>query len=219
MTAGLIHPSGGLVYHWRAWRHTSTCWQPYLNTVREWLDEWHPENDHLVLVGPSAGYSLSQGFLARFERISVLEPDPLARRLLKRHFPTIPFRFQPAMASLRNLPLAYPDAAILFCNLLGQDWGPAAETNWHHALVSAMAGRSWASYHDLISSTTVPDEFGPVTLPGALSLEDITSRFWHRAELTATDHGTYGILPNLPRQLAVWRLTPSQYHLVEWLNM
>jgi hypothetical protein len=80
----LLHPSGGLVYHWRAWRWRRTPWAPFHDQVRRWLTDWRPEAGQLVLVGPSGGYALSSQFLERFRKITVLEPDDLARRKIGR---------------------------------------------------------------------------------------------------------------------------------------
>ena len=75
----LLAPSGGLVYHLRALRHRHGLWAPFQRVVADWLAGWQPGRRELVIVGPSAGYALPAGFLRRFERVTALEPDPLAR--------------------------------------------------------------------------------------------------------------------------------------------
>src|SRR5215216_4794788 len=74
----LFTPSGGLVYHARALRHRSGLWAPFRRAVDEWLAEALPPADELILVGPSAGHCLPLERLARFRRLLVLEPDPVA---------------------------------------------------------------------------------------------------------------------------------------------
>jgi len=48
----LLHPSGGLLYHLRAWRWQNMRWLPFHSEVARWLDAWQPEAAELVLVGP-----------------------------------------------------------------------------------------------------------------------------------------------------------------------
>src|SRR5882724_8736674 len=78
----LFKPSGGLVYHWRALRYRAVLWSQFRAGIAEWLARRLPLGDELLLVGPSAGHCLPLSQLARFRRLLVLEPDPLARRLL-----------------------------------------------------------------------------------------------------------------------------------------
>jgi drug/metabolite transporter (DMT)-like permease len=85
-----------------------------------------------VLIGPSAGYNLQPAFFERFERVSVLEPDPIARLLFRRrlhhdersghprlefiagdHLVHHPERLVPLLEGLGP-------SALLFSNVLGQ---------------------------------------------------------------------------------------------------
>lgn len=75
----LLTPSGGLVYHLRAWRYRAGLWAPFRQAVETWLASALLGPGELVLVGPSGGHCLPEVVLRRFERIVVLEPDPLAR--------------------------------------------------------------------------------------------------------------------------------------------
>ena len=52
-----LSPSGGLVYHLRALRHRHG-WQPYADRLAGWLQAWSPPCRSLVLIGPSAGWTL-----------------------------------------------------------------------------------------------------------------------------------------------------------------
>lgn len=222
----LLHPSGGLNYHLRAWRWRQTLWQPFHGEVARWLDVWRPEASHLVLIGPSGGYALNARFLARFQRISVLEPDVLARHLLRQRFADIEFEFADATWLAApdgglNLAQRYPAAAFLFCNLLGQMLvGQGREHDrqaWLAGLQSALRGRAWASWHDLASTTRQPDRYGRLALDCAESLDTLLARFWLGGVLEIHDHHTSGMLPGSPRQYTIWQLAPRSFHLVEWL--
>ena len=221
-----LHPSGGLVYHYRAWRWGRRLWAPFHDQVRRWLADWQPDARHLVLLGPSAGYALEAAFLARFQRITVLEPDPLARWLLRRRFPQQVLAFAAAGEWVRPggfdaLARRFDDGAFLFCNLLGQtpEGAPAGfdQAAWLAQLAPALTGRDWASWHDLASTARAPDRPEPLALPAAESLEALLGRFWQGGELEIVDHGCAGLAPPLPRQYVLWPLRPGRFHVVEWL--
>jgi len=223
----LLHPSGGLLYHLRAWRWRHTRWLPFHSEVARWLDAWRPQAAHLVLIGPSGGYALNARFLARFQRITVLEPDALARYLLRKRFSDFEFKFddstwlaQPDGGGV--LAQRYPHAAFLFCNLLGQKLvGQGAEHHrqaWLTALQAAMLGREWASWHDLASTARRPDRFVQLTLPQSEPLDALLARFWLGGVLEIHDHECTGMLPESPRQFALWQIAPNRFHLVEWLR-
>jgi hypothetical protein len=223
----LLHPSGGLVYHWRAWRWRRTLWAPFHDQVRRWLTDWRPGEKHLVLVGPSGGYALSSQFLERFPRITVLEPDALARRILARRFPEQRFAWRSGELLARPggfawLAATYPDAAFLFCNLLGQS-PVGAEAGfdrrvWLEDWQSALAVRAWASWHDLASTSRPPDRAGVLALSQGQPHDDVLAHFWLGGELEIHDHECAGLFPALPRQCVVWRLTPKHYQLIEWIS-
>jgi len=222
----LLHSSGGFFYHVRAWRWRHNRWMPFHGEVARWLDAWHPRATHLVLIGPSGGYALNARFLDRFQRITVLEPDPLARHLLRRRFSDIRFEFAESFWLPRSngpvtLAHRYPDAAFLFCNLLGQVLaGQDADhdrQHWLNELQQALPGREWASWHDLASTTRRPDRFVRLSLTRPESLDNLLARFWLGGELEVHDHECSGMLPDSPRQYAIWQLAPHRYHLLEWL--
>lgn len=221
-----LHPSGGLVYHLRAWRYGETLWPAFHAHVVDWLADWQPDAEHLVLVGPSGGYALDVGFLKRFGRITVLEPDGVARHILGRRFPQTAFRFEARFDLARpegfqRLVQRYPDAAFLFCNLLGQRLvGQPSNFDrqaWLSNLAPAMKGRSWASWHDLASCHRRPDSLATFQLRRAEPLEESLGRFWQGGELSIHDHECSGLVADAPRRYAIWALRPGQYHLVEWV--
>ncbi len=218
----LLDDSGGLSYHLRALRYRRTLWQPFTQQVACWLQQWQPPGEELVIIGPNAGYTLDADFLRRFARICILEPDPLARWLLARRFPTCRFEHEvldccagihgPAMLRAR-----FPQAAFLFSNLLGQVI-ERLDPRWPAALQDAMQGANWASYHDLVACRQAPQRTRALRLDTASSLEAIIRKFWTEAgALQVHDHGSFGVLP--ARACAPWSLTPRQHHLVAWTSM
>jgi len=236
----LFTPSGGLVYHLRALRYRTRLWAPYRTALAEWLAESLPLADELILVGPSAGHCLPLARLGRFGRLLVLEPDPLARWLLRRRLPHARIEAEhrdlllgPMLSGRPGLDTVLarrPRAAVLFCNLLGQlHWDlPDEEQARFHAelqrrVLPQLTGRSWASFHDRWS------------LDGEqLAAPAATLRFQRRpsddelgiacfgatgAPLTALDHGTSQLFPDaLPRCYFGWQLTPRALHVVEGVS-
>ena len=222
----LFQASGGLLYHLRAWRYRTALWAPFHAQVAQWLSSWKPKSSHLVLIGPSGGYALNEGFLGRFDRISVVEPDVLARTVLRHRFPQQPFAFDPRSGladadGFAWLAKAYPDAALLFCNLLGQRLEGQGEgfdrQAWLKRMPQDLIHHDWASWHDLASTLRSPDFAGPWHEERGVSLELMISHFWHSGEIEIIDHECHGMAPERGRDYAVWTLHPGHYHLVEWL--
>lgn len=223
----LFHPSGALPYHLRALRWRHNLWAPFHAQARRWLTDWRPETKHLVLIGPSGGYALTAQFLERFAQITVLEPDPLARWLLRRRFPGIAFALRDSdylakPGGFARLAATYPDAGFLFCNLLGQELqGQPADFDravWLAELEPALRGRAWASWHDLVSTSRAPEGRAPACLDQAMPLDELLARIWRDGDLEVTDHETAGLCPSTPRRYALWRLAPRRHHLIEWLS-
>jgi hypothetical protein len=238
----LFHPSGGLIYHGRALRWQRTLWRPFHAAVAQWLAQWlqqwqgtsQHKAEQLVLVGPSGGYALNADFLAHFARLTVLEPDGLARRILQHKFPACRFEMADEVTDSPTFKLAqpdgfdhlaqyYPKAAFLFCNLFGQQLMGSTPAHferqrWLIGLVPAMQGHIWASWHDLASTTRPPDVMGVCHHAQSEALADVLAHYWHGGELEIYDHECSGICPELPRQTAIWQLTAKRYHLIEWLH-
>lgn len=205
-----LNPTGGLRYHLRALRYRAR-WEGYVAGVARWLRAWAPPEDRLVLVGPSAGYSLDATFLTSFRALFAVDPDPIARALFQRRFgPALraagttltwdtrdylspgPRGFDPAgMHALLSL---HPGAAVLFCNVLGQlrllDPDDAFRTSfemWKSALPDLLAGRSWASYHDRLSGPIAPVVPEGFRAPDAMSNEELGEAFYVTDALVAED--------------------------------
>jgi hypothetical protein len=222
----LFHPSGGLAYHFRAWRFRRSLWQPFHGQVAAWLSDWRPSARHLVLVGPCGGYALNTGFLTGFERLTLLEPDRVARLVFARRFPGLNPDFYGG-AELGGdqgfawLAQTFPDAAFLFCNLLGQTLigqGAGFDRNdWLSTLAPALAGRAWASWHDVASTGRPPDRTD-VFVQERTDLDRALAHYWQGGELVIQDHDCAALAPDLPRQYTLWTLMPGHHHLVEWVQ-
>lgn len=232
----LFTPSGGLIYHLRALRYRGNLWAAYRAALATWLEQCLLPADELVLVGPSAGHCLPLAWLSRFPRLLVLEPDPLARRLLQLRLPRAKLELE--HRDLLLAPLLHggpgldavlerrPRAAVLFCNLLGQlHWDlPDEEQQRFHAefrrrVVPQLAERGWASFHDRWS---IDDQQAPPTLPLRFehwpSDDELGKACFGAsgAPVTALDHDTSQLFPEaLPRHYFGWQLAPQALHVVE----
>ena len=215
----LFDPSGGLVYHLRAARHRHGLWAPFHAEVATWLADWQADQRELVIIGPNAGYALPAGFLARFESVVALEPDPLARWLLARrpdatrlHFDRLNCLSTPD--GLARLAERYPHAAILFSNVLGQIQAPA--DSWAALLSRHLTTHAWASYHDVISTDARPSRIDGCTVTSPESLDATLARFWTGRHITVVDHETFRLSGNGTCRYAPWQITRKRWQLVEW---
>jgi hypothetical protein len=231
--------AGGVRYHLLARRHASKLWEPFRWALGEWLLRWSPPEPTLLLVGPSAGYNLQPFLFERFERIVVLEPDPIARFLFRRRLQRAPLDRRPRLEFIAHDHLVqHPERlaplldrlgqpALLFANVLGQvallldEPEPSAGLDAVRAAVrAAIAGCSFASVHDRVSGPLAPSFDG---------LRD-SPRRWSDAELLAhaydtddtaplielEDHSTEGFFaPELPHAYLRWEISPGQHHLIE----
>lgn len=199
---GLIRPSGGLLYHWRARRHTR-LWEPFRREIEQWLSSWNIPKKELVLVGPSAGYTLPRGWLEGFAQITAYDQDPLAPFFFKRQHPQANVTFKQQNLFWRNAKLSliplkevlerHPGSPILFSNVLGQVLleGPAEDFEWGVFLLgmrSLLKERRWASYHDRLTH-----EHGEIIdhMTGGAWTEELETRSFR------------------------WQLTPKSLHEIE----
>ncbi|CBL45676.1 Hypothetical protein HDN1F_20930 [gamma proteobacterium HdN1] len=218
-------------------------WQPFVQAVHTWIYAWTealPRSlNALILVGPSAGWSLPLAAFKRFEQVVIFEPDAVARALLgARMRPVRAYSVRLhydhhdlfAAGGLQYLHATYPTAAILFCNVLGQLNLIVPEHSSTAAAVckgiaSTLQDRHWASYHDLISTTTPPQTgLAPcstahgVYFPTRTPLEQVLIRFWTQSEIELYDHETNSLGNADPFQCALWQITPARWHLVQWVS-
>jgi hypothetical protein len=231
----LTGPSGGLLYHLTALRYRKTQWQDFLQSVDLWLRQWRQNSSSLLLFGASAGWTLPAHIFSRYQRVSVVEPDPLARFILKRRFPEMQnwlfydrVDLLPWFTSDRNLFSFFlrenSDADILFSNILGQIplLLPQALTPTDHHLrqrefMQALQHRNWASYHDLLSSSTSPVRREPLPRQKNFNLEKIAEQVF-APDHVVTDHEMGWLSQELETDLAIWEIRPSQFHLTAFVK-
>lgn len=236
---GAFNPAGGVNYHLRARQHARKLWEPFRWALGEWLLGWQPPEKNLVLVGPSAGYNLQPFLFERFERVFVLEPDPLARWLFKRRLARAPLEPRPRIETIADDHLVqHPErllsllarcepCALSFSNVIGQlsvlldGESPDAELlAVRRAVRAALAGRSWASFHDRVSGPLPPNVEGLVRAPRRWSDEELLARAYDTHEgssvVELVDHHSEGFFPEeLPHAYLRWELDPGVYHLIE----
>ncbi len=228
-----MDPSGGLKYHWTAYRRRNGPWAPHQRAVRQLLTDWGPRGcARLVLIGPSAGYSLPAEFFTQFRLIRVLEPDRMARILLTRRFPRVRFEFIDRPRDLMNR-LDGQDA-VLFCNMLGQlSLSPAMELPDVRAEFKQLAARvellcTWASFHDRLSadfeSVASPSEWlklDPHAQKHSVSRLDVDTLATHFLQpmKVAYEHDAEEWFPALLKghsfRYWLWGLRADQHHVIE----
>jgi hypothetical protein len=160
-----FRPSGGILYHWRALRNRHE-WKEFRGEVENWLADWPMAAKELILIGPSAGYTLSTGWLKRFDKVYAFDLDPLAGPLFRLRHPGVQVRFRKldvfwdgerySTDTLRKILATHPGAAVLLSNILGQLLieHVVSDSDWTRFLTMvrlSLNGREWASYHDLFT--------------------------------------------------------------------
>jgi len=231
----LLHAggTGGLSWHLQAWR-AQTRWQATVNHLDAFLDKVHPNSQHLLLIGGSAGWMMPPSWLARFQRIDAYDIDPLAGRLftrrhgahLKQHGVQVTHHRQDALATLPELLRQHPDACVWFDNVLGQHRfrvGDVARAEKDLGeLKVTLAGRHWGSVHDLYSGPTqgqaqpeaVMPRFKVIGSPGADISQALLSSVGAKGEWR--DHLTQDVFPTgTATHLIPWAFRPADWH---WLQ-
>ena len=220
--------SGGIIYHLRAIRYARALWRSHQEQVENFLKAWNPKSRTLILIGPSAAYSLPTEFLKQFEAITAYEPDPVARFLFNQRWSEIdaappvhwiPHEFNPgAILNGRAEPL-FTEGAILFCNVLGQI-EISDLTAYRKNLMQILKGREWASYHDGFSGSGV--RFTPLRSQ-AIKATEQEVRPWteatnSNARIEINQHQAFELFPadeNAKFYYWEWRLSSKRAHLIE----
>jgi hypothetical protein len=210
-------------------------WQPVRGALSSWLSSWDPPERQLLLIGPSAGYTLPLTWLARFDHLTVLEPDPFAAWLLRRRLtriegsPGLTFIAEDHLLAdperLVSLATEHHESALLFSNVLGQlrhlldaDGQERRLQSVKRAVSCVLRGRSWASYHDRVSGAVRPDLPAAGLHTSQRLTDDRISALYAGAkqQVTLYDHASDGIFANdLPHAYFAWELTPGYVHLLE----
>jgi len=156
--------TGGLHWHWRAWR-ANLQWAQSRTEIEDWLLAQPVHKEQLILIGASAGWMMSKAWLSRYKSIETWDIDPLAGILFKmRHGSAL--RQQgvvlncftgDALTMLPMLLREQPRATVFFDNVLGQIRFQTHTINQAekrlHAITHAMRGRHWGSIHDRMSGS------------------------------------------------------------------
>ena len=229
-------------WHWRAWR-AQARWLATQHRVEQWLLSLdlnaagvgaQAQGPALILLGGSAGWMMSDAFLAQFQRILLIDLDPWAgilfkwnhRAALSSGHSNLTFQRGDVHAQLTDLLAWDPQAVVLFDNFLGLDsmyTGNLKATEERlKALQHRLRGRVWGSLHDRISGPGTrhwaqaeawnlsPQLLAREPLPEAALLASVQGQGeW-------LDHGTEHVLPpSTPTRLIPWPIVPGRWH---WLQ-
>lgn len=241
----LFGPTGGLFYHFVASQNVKALWRPFRTQVRAWLAEWHnqwPKHvQELVIFGPSAGWTLPLKDIAALTKVTFVEPDPIARFLLKRRFAKANFEilkdpkllpwFSEEVGTFERFVESRPHAAFLFSNVLGQvallmsseqtslKMQPAQDE-----FLNALEGRTWASYHDLYSTSSKTTPHLTTTAIASFKGAEASTRISEIAlstfpeAKTLTDHETSWLSIGRRTEFAIWPLSKKQLHLIGFVK-
>lgn len=209
--------------------------------MNTWLEDWPTHSRKLLIVGSSGGYCLSGAWLARFDEITCLDPDPLARFFFSRQHPTIakkslhwdrrnvlddpkPLR---QLEEFSQLIKAHPDATILFSNFLGQlgllldhAEGDAPLAVWKNELGRLLKDREWASFHDRLSGSLQLRFSQPYFSTHRMTDPEILRQFYPKPlkarSTELIDHDTEGFFQAEQEHAYFnWKLTRHFHHLIE----
>jgi hypothetical protein len=157
-----MNPSGGLRWHWRAWR-SQNAWRVTCGHIASWLAQVQPQASELIVIGGSAGWMMSPAWLQTFKKVTVWDIDRLAKPLfnwrhgaaLKASGTALVFHRGDALAQLPRILNTNPKACVFFDNLLGQlrfhDDNFDRVSQKLAQTLGTLKGREWGSLHDAYS--------------------------------------------------------------------
>jgi hypothetical protein len=198
---------------------------PFRESVSAFLQCWNPSTSQLIIVGPSAGWFLPDSFLCRFSRLILIDLDtsaPLFFALrhglsLRRSGTRTKWIHADFVDCLPRVLSVDGDAAILFCNILGQ---LALEREDYEARLDELprwlAGKRWASFHDRYSARIPISKAFEAT--AFTSFEKMDAQMLQRLGLSGEwmDHGTDAVLPaGVLRHYFAWHIVPDRLHWIE----
>jgi hypothetical protein len=227
--------TGGLHWHWRAWR-AQARWVQTRSDIETWLLAQPVPTEHLLLIGASAGWMMSAPWLARFKSVQTWDIDPLAAPLfawrhggaLKAQGVHLECHTGDALTSLPSLLREQPQATVFFDNVLGQVRFQTPRTdqaeNRLRSITQVLRGRHWGSVHDRMSGPV--QSAGPAhDVPGARKTEQgsknegQTTQEWLGllgAQSPWLDHLTDSVFPaGTPLTNIAWPMNASYWH---WLQ-
>jgi len=242
--AGAPGVSGGWLWHWRAWQ-AQVRWAATSQQIARWLGGVSPGSTELLLIGASGGWMMSSAWLQRFRCVRAFDLDrwsaPVFRHrhgaALQQSRTTLVYQQLDALRYLPQLLRTYPEAFVLFDNVLGQlrfvsNRLDAAEAQLH-AITRLLRGREWASVHDAYSgrvgAATLAQGTTPILGPlqtvrprsvaGALPQFSTAERQWCAqmgVQGAWLDHLTAGVFPaGTPIQHMAWPFSRDYRH---WLQ-
>ncbi len=240
--------TGGLRWHLRALRRRR-LWSPTTSLIAEWLESVKPASKHLLLIGGSAGWMMSSKWLQNFERIDLVDLDPLAMVLFRwnhgRALRAVKAKLythkSDGIAGLEALLQSHPQAFVFFDNVLGQHRfrvsdQDQAETDLQD-FAKRLQGREWGSVHDLFSGPVEPAlvpsrpqrRFASEITTMGLTSGGLHGDALHRRLLTQVgasrvwmDHFTSPVFPiGTSNALISWRFSKEYAHWLQagWVSL
>jgi hypothetical protein len=232
-------PSGGLTWHWRAWRHRA-LWRDFMQALQtrlvDWCDTLPAPTEGLLLLGPSAGWTLPGQLLRHFSHIHAVDLDALAPQLFAwvhrqdlqgsavHPSPLLTWERCNLMDELPRLLAQHPRHAVLFVNMLGQHRFHQAQLDRTESelqqLKQQLRAHAWASYHDRLSGQWPTALRLPAAFTHAGPVADAQLAQAMQGYLSQPtpwlDHLTAEVLPHQSSRLLLpWRIRPGWLHWVE----
>lgn len=231
------NPSGGLRWHWRAWRRHAGLWRETCAQIEDWLMAQHAmPSATLILVGASAGWMMPPRWLQRFTDVQTWDIDPWSAPLfrwrhgahLRQHGIPLMCHRADGLSALPDLVRRHPEALFWFDNLLGQlclfhpDQAELTSSRLH-ALRTTLAPVAWGSLHDRLSGP-VEANGQPIpplrTVAAGSDPEAAEQQAWlHsiQARNAWGDHLTGEVFPQgTPVAQIAWPFSQRHWH---WLEM
>jgi hypothetical protein len=241
----VFNAAGGLSYHWLALRYQKKLWRPFHSELAKLLKTWEPKSGDLVLVGPSAGYSLPTDFLRRFTKVLVNDVDPVARSLFRlNHFlakhlqfdPEDHFQLEKIRADYGNKTMVPEDAiqiektideslgkffsvhkncAFLFCNILGQIPILLRGHLEESGIEMVMKAIAQALRRHEVEWASYHDVYSWVG-SGTVTVDKHFNVQVSTAK-SIFDHGTKVFWQSNSKPM-IWNLSPKQGHVIAWVT-
>lgn len=148
--------------------------------------------------------------------------DPLAPLFFRINHPDLPVRWLRADivgGGLEAFLGQNPDAAVVFCNFLGQAalCSPQEYREFARRLPELLKDKAWASFHDLYSGTIPPTRMDPLTVPaGRPGPEALGAHFFPKLiQVELNEYELPALDPMPGRSYWAWPLTTRAFHIIE----